>query len=782
MIRLLVFLFLLASPATSESIVVRSGAHPGFTRLVLDVSPMPSWTAGRTSSGYSVQLPVGTTFDTSRVFRLIDRSRVRALQDRGDGRLDIDLACTCWARLYSLGGRAIVIDVRNGTAGRTAKFEAAFSDTAELLPVANLEFTSAPQDGASPLGPAPIADPGPLSIVPPAIVPPPRRPASPAPMLPSPQNVLPFMIGEAHAQVKSNSVQFGVSAGTIVDLSQRSRASVEAFQPEIQIPTLRERSTAVDLLSRELARAAAQGLVNAESPSQRARTLTGSGGGALNQRSNITITTSIDQAITPSRPNLPPTANGTVCLPDEMFDVAAWGDPTDPLTLGKKRTKAYDESGFISTKGALDLARFYIASGFGGEARTVLSAVSYKPEHEVVLALAEIVDYTESRATILDGQAACPGKVALWATLAKPLTLAETPSDPNYILRAFAALPRHLRQHLGPTLAQRLQGVGLDSEARNALNAATRAGGTTSAHALSSARLGLTGTTAETARRSLLNLSRGADTVAAEALLELFEDAERRGVVPDVEWVEDAPSLVRATIGTELSARLNLAGLRGRISNGQYDRLRAALNSDSAGVTSQVAVDLSARALAHAAENASDADFLKTELGLSKLAGPNAVEREGRTAVAKRLLSLGLAQRAARYLPTDPESLDERELAARILAANGNGAEAVRVLEAANKSAELQGVLGEVLEGDGRLAESIAAYNQAEAQEAATRNAFRIADWDWVADNARDDLAEAASALIGARDVESNGALLTGSEVLRQRAQRLLNEVAVGDS
>ena len=51
MIRLLLLLLCLAAPASAQAVRVTSGAHEGFTRVVLQYGQTVDWQVGRTADG-----------------------------------------------------------------------------------------------------------------------------------------------------------------------------------------------------------------------------------------------------------------------------------------------------------------------------------------------------------------------------------------------------------------------------------------------------------------------------------------------------------------------------------------------------------------------------------------------------------------------------------------------------------------------------------------------------------------------------------------------------------
>ena len=744
-----------ALPAMADQVLVSVAQLPDATRLVLTFEDRPDWSTSRSAQtlevafdtdGHQIDLAAGNAF--------VEGSRIASLAGPATGdALSIELACDCTAEVYAFGAGSVVVEVR---------------DAIELAEVDEV-MIAAPAPPASP----PMARDAagvtlrPLSAGPVVLA------GSPKPLF---RAVLPVEALPRVAELPWEAADTGLEL--VETLGFALRTDIE--------------SQAVTLLSRELSRAAAQGLIEpGEDPEKRpndnASELAESG---LSGRSNISVQTSLDRDILAVRDRLPPTDLGASCFSDRDVDLLNWGDTTDFSTLGRLRRDAAAENGDILPKGALAIARYYIALGFGSEAANTATFMPDGAEKALIEALAEIVDHGVSRSNILDGQIHCKGKVALWAALARPITAQDVPVSTDSILATFSALPPHHRAHLGPVLAERLRAVGLEDASRNAVNAVARGGLQSNESELVTARLELGGTRPDLARDTLVDISNGTDIAAAEALLELLLDAERREMAPNPAWVEDAPSLARATEGTEVAATLNLAGLRGRIALGQFDALRLALVEETPGVNDRTRNDLSTSALIEAAEHAEDATFLRAEVGLSKLMRIDDMSRAGRFDVARRLTALGLAARAERYLPEPPGTVEEAELVAEIFLQTGQARRAVEVLTNLTEGQTSQR-LGKALSATGENESAILAFERSGQVKDAAEAAMRAGNWTWIAENdvAGDSgtLSETARIFLAPPAVPidpnnpGNGLLVKSSRELRRRAAELLSETQLSD-
>lgn len=78
MIRLaLVLWVLLAGHLAAAPVLVKTGEHDGFTRLVMEFQAPVDWQMGRSADGYELRV-VGqpVNYDLSEAFRLIGKSRL----------------------------------------------------------------------------------------------------------------------------------------------------------------------------------------------------------------------------------------------------------------------------------------------------------------------------------------------------------------------------------------------------------------------------------------------------------------------------------------------------------------------------------------------------------------------------------------------------------------------------------------------------------------------------------------------------------------------------------
>ena len=741
--------FIAASSLEANEILISVGQNANATRLVLTFENRPDWSSEEAERSIKLIFDTGSDeFDLTIDEDFLTGSRIEKISfNESKNTLSVEFSCDCSTQIYPHGVGSLIVDVRETF--RTSEINSAMSMApiqpkvqpnqviAETIKLS--EDISVKQSIPNALNSSVIPDEPPL--------------------IPKPK-------------WQSNEIELGL---------------VETLGFSIWS---NNDSQAVESLSRELSRAAAQGLVEPGTDNSQVRPTRSSAAKSSNlaDRSNISIVTSIDRDVLAGRDSSSPTDLGADCFPDRDVDLTKWGDTTDISSLGRLRRDAYAENGEVKPEGAHAVARYYIALGFGSEAASAASFMNDGNRKRLLHAMAQIVDHGYSDVPVLDGQIFCEGKVALWAALARPIDKNGPTFSTDSMLATFSALPPHLRAHLGPVLAERLREVGLEDEARNAVNAVARGGLQSNESELVTARMALEGTRPDNARDTLLDISTGTDATAAEALLELLLDAERRKMAPNPNWVEDAPSLSRATEGAEIAAKLNIAGLRGRIALGQFDLLRLALAENTPGLDKKSRSELATSALVAATRSAEAPVFLRAEIGLSKLLTVSAMQRTDRFFVAQRLLEIGLAERAKRYLANMPESIDELETVANVLIETGQAEDAVSLLSNYEEPAAST-KLGETLSILGQNQDATNAYERGGSLDKAAYSAMRSGNWEWLA--ARDiegrigALSEIARLLLDRSDPPEepgNGDLILSSQEIRRQAAALLSETRVTGS
>ncbi|MGA0539498.1 hypothetical protein [Neotabrizicola sp. VNH66] len=429
-------------------------------------------------------------------------------------------------------------------------------------------------------------------------------------------------------------------------------------------------------------------------------------------------------AATPGTPPAPVTAEGATCLPDTALNLGSWLAPGPPAaSLGLVRHDLLAEFDAPVTANILRSAKAQIALGFGAEARQTLALMEAAiPEVAVLRTFSYLVDLDPPPENAFARMESCDSAAALWAGLALALSGAPAPERINdkAITRAFAALPPHLRTHLGPVLVDFALSRGKTEAARRLRDAILRAPVDAPAEtALTEARYQLGTGEAEEAARTARKAMEAGGTTAAEAAVTLAEAAFRGN------------RKVPATLPADLAAYLGEA--RGTAREAPLRRalvLALAMTGDAEG--------------AFTAAKDSPADLPDLWQILAATADPGVLMRHaipedfpGVTAadtaliVARRLLDLGFPDQALRWIAplTDaPDPAPQLLTAEARLALRDARGTVLALSGATDPAADLLRARAYLQLGD--AAAAAAAFGRA-GDEAGRQDALRIAGlWD----------------------------------------------------
>lgn len=660
MIRALIVLVAIAAPAWAEMAVVRTGEHGDFTRLVISLDSNANWTLGRTDTGYAfaTDTEAQPEYDLSRVWDLITRSRLTKVKsDPKSGALTIDLGCDCHIFPFETRPGIVVLDIKPGAAPEASAFEAAFS-----LPGAEAQPSET-------------------------------------------------MAGKGYDWLSDR---------------QDADASVAAKTPRIAFPLpLQTGSVSLeplrDELLREIARGAADGIVDMELPGTSPKVED-----VLPQDlpwSNIHIGEAPGVIVTDPDAFVEGTRPDEVCPDPKLLDLPAWGGTRAPAEmLADARSGLYGEFDEPQPEAILHSIKSLLYLGFGAEAIQTADLMTAATPEELVYyrSMGLIIDGESDPATPFATMLDCEGPASLWAALARDRLPADKGVKRDAIVLAFTALPAHLRQHLGPALAEKFLALDDVEAARIVRDAMQRApDADVAAVALLDAKADLHQNDTEAAQSH-------AETVVAidgdgpEGLVTLVE-AHFRTLDPlGPETAEALRALQGETEGTAEGPALDRAVV---LSLALSDQLDAAFKEPAA--TGKVLEDL----WRIAEDRATDDAFLLKAVLPSGIAAPM-VDPALAQSIAERVLSLGFPDAALAWLgPVFPEDVPERRiLAARALLAQGDARSAVSML-ADLKDAEAEATRGKALiqlDDPTAAAESLAAAGEAEA-------AVRLGPWkrDW---------------------------------------------------
>lgn len=408
MIRLVMFILLLASPVFAQTVTVRTGEHGAFTRVVLTYPTAVDWTLGRTDTGYGLAVnPTGSTYDLSSVYDLIDRDRLGSIRvDPASGVLQMGVQCLCHAIPFALNDRTIVIDLKDGEPPANSSFETALAYGRELSPT-KIPAPDQPKqrvsenrdyDWLAQMTAAPTTNPS-----------------------DSDQDI-PSLETNLHLDGFRNSLLEEVSRGA----TQGVVSMEPPPAPPIELDSAKTDQTPLEPMGTEQASVSEIQIAVKEEEGQ-----------------SLTVT-------------------GQVCPEPETVALGQWSageDAVSELTLAQASILTeFDVPDAAKVTTAIKTLLFF---GFGAEARNMIQ--TFAPTtgaDDLLVAISFLVDGDAVKENAFLSMQSCDSPAAIWALLAAPAN--QTPDQVNgaAIGQAFQTWPTHLRFSLGPEVFIRLLQAG----------------------------------------------------------------------------------------------------------------------------------------------------------------------------------------------------------------------------------------------------------------------------------------------------------------------------------
>ncbi len=723
MIRAAFAIFLLLGPAAvcAETARIISGEHEDFTRLVVEMPAAVDWQLGRTATGYEFVIKGTTqpTYDMTGVWDRIPRSRLQALwADPESGALRMTMSCPCHAFPFEYRPGMIVIDMRDGPAPKGSAFELALDGS----------------DVAVADGSKETADAKPVSV-----------------------------------------------AGTVYNWLDPVNAGISekaVSRPEIPLPTGNVSLNPLrDELLEQISRGAAEGVVDMTLPGKAPTVAEVSRDGLPWSRIRIGEMPGVEaRTARTSEPQMQP--DGSACQPDASLAIGDWGtDEPASVQLANARAGLLSEFDVPDPEAVKHTMRAHLFLGFGAEAIQYAAFLDPQPADDdlrLYTDMARIIDGLENPSSAFSPMLNCDGPAALWAALLHTRLPTGPGVNPAAIVRSFAALPPHLRNHLGPELAEKLLDRGNAEEARMIRDAMARTPWVAAEEIeLMEAKADLShGNLDVAATRADAAIAGGADGI--EAVLTLVEVAFRKGEPVTPELAEMARSFLNETKGSERESSVRRAlvlalGLSGQTSAAMEEVTHLPL------VVSELWQVVSARA--------NDDSFLEFAVVPAGSLPPQTVPAVA-TMVADRLVSLGFAEAALVWLgPVDDTADPERRIiAARAEQARGDARRALALLQGLDGTV-VESLRAEALVQLGTLDVAAAALRTAGDDEAAGRLMTWQRNWARLAEDGPAAWQTAAGFAVADRPAETGllaqgEALLADSQSARQAVADLLAAVA----
>lgn len=753
-----------AAGALAAPVVVTSGEHRDFTRIVLQFDGPTEWQFGRTLDGYALRVPGQVMdYDLSRAFDLIGRTRLsgmKAGEETGD--LELGIACPCYAMPFEFRPGIVVIDLYEGTPPPGSSFE-------EILPPLDSPPAMAPPD---PMAEAGLPDP---SLAETALTDPVIRPDAAA-------------LVEGYDWTRLSLAEMGVDIG---DPLQEAQNLPDSPLPEALAPDIDQLRSS---LVRQMGAGATSGLIELRPPPKAADAMTFSEDEATapvakadpaekaeqnTMRAHLGESPQIQlRDVGEARAAL--TAKGQACFTNEDLDLASWGAADRAIAdqYGPVRQGMVGEFDKPSAEAIKRVVRFYLFIGFGAEARDLLRAYpDLFEEAPMWTSMAHLLDGEEDPVGAFAGMEDCDSPAALWAVLAKPEALPKDEIGRAAVARSFSALPAALRRLLGPRLVEIFLDAG-DVGAATALSEAVlRAPGDAGPEvvmmeadmARAKGRIG-------EAEAMLEPLAATPGPSSTDALVDLVEHRAMVGQTVSEEEVMLLESALKEREGSPEEARYRTALVLARAASGQYD---AAFAQTDDPTTLRSIWRLLAQA-------GGDTPLLNH----ATLAEGQEAPKEAQASagiIADRMLTLGLADQAARWLALAPRV--PNLLRARVALANGQAQEAIDLLaDDMSERAMHVKAQGLIYLGDqagaaqiyaelGKADQQWSILTTAQSWDALTEEA--PAEWKSVAEIVTSPPPAPVDPLLGPGPLEQDRLLLDESASTRDAITNLLNSVQV---
>ena len=462
MIRLAsILLIVFAIPVAADPIVLRSGLHDTFTRLVFSGNRLPAPTI-RTENGDTVIEFAGHSdgFETDQVFDRITRTRLEAVEsDTSSVRLSLN--CACEITDFALSGGLHVIDLND------PEFASQATTDPDIDPIETLKIFDRQETSAEPAVEIGIPE---LDLFGTLTLPPARQPEI-QPVenmrdIPGPPVELPLLARQGRpAQIP------------VVNLSVSPPAVSAPHEPQS------DNDASKTVLAMSLGSASTRGVLDANTafrdepePAETVAQDSDAVGDGAPAALNIAIVQDLQQRQLGSAVTL--TRETSVDCPDPRhFDIGSWG-PLGGFSedVADRRRRLVQEFDTVTEDDQIELAKAYIHYGFGAEAADAIADLP--SDHETAQILRDL-------SLLIDGEdledpagfatyRSCGKRAALWASLATQDNVTFDEETAQSALIALNELPLHLRLILAPRLSSAFSDWGKDGPARIAIRTSTR--------------------------------------------------------------------------------------------------------------------------------------------------------------------------------------------------------------------------------------------------------------------------------------------------------------------
>lgn len=738
-----------------EQLRLRANEHSAFSRIAIDVPDLVDWRMTQEDRTVEIVLPGrDVTLDVRAIFpdRRVSRVLRAGTERRGaDTVITLGLACRCEVEAYDLAAKVLMLDVRDSP--REVRKTAAAQRAPQPAPEVAEET---PRPAAAPI---PAAKPVPA-------VPAPAAVAADAPEAPPAQDVVDDKPSD-HAADQDYAAAPAPTPPPVVDAPLAPTDAAPPVDDDVAAVV----AEAQRRLLEQLTRAAEQGLVDFRRPDaaeqdapipsddelENDHAAADDGHGAPDPAPPAVAPPAPVAAPKPAAPaSLPSQVQITsvlekdarelevrenpACIPDARLTlpvIESAKNPAEAIADHRRALMAeFDEADPVA---ATNLARVYVALGFGAEAISVVNSLEVPVRSAPLLRdMGYVVDgfaYTPDGP--LSGGVGCGGQFGIWRLAAPGSDGAEVDEGLEAaakLAEEMASIAPPLRQLLGPGVLTSLVGAGRLDAARQLVSVLTRAPGPGSdAYDLAIAKFDAADGRPGAAEAALRKLVGGSSPAAAEATALLVERMLARSAPVDDGLIASTAAAALAYRGAPLGPRLKAAEIRAR-GGGRFvealDVLETEMGREGRAdpTLRMVAQELF---LAARPDRAGAAAYAGAAIARADMMGDGPDADPAREVTAAHLTDLGLANAAlGTVAPGIGRSPGSALAAARAHVALGQGAAALALLDTLDAPAG-QDTRVAALVADGRHQDAWRAVETGSAADGATRAAYAWRAGDW---------------------------------------------------
>ncbi|HEY9039547.1 MAG TPA: hypothetical protein VIN05_11485 [Roseovarius sp.] len=690
--------FSMASFAEAKKVVVRSGDHETFSRIVLYLPERTSWTIdGKLNKKNLTLRGAKIDWDTSEVFTRISKNRIKAVDPLTETTgLALNLNCRCEIDIFWHAKSMLVVDVKDPEVQNDLAVSVDDAFSMDRKEVSRLFLDS-------------------------------TRPVN-APHLESSQKAaLELMGGGLRAAI-------GDSDEVAAHAAVAKQAIVEELARAVRLGLIDASE------SREFS-----GDIPLEKPIGKREVLgkEDKDSGAPAGFGNIVSYTSADPAIGGDERNELENDRGAACAFAELESIESWGDERSFISQVSEARSGIPEQGDPRYRlKMLDLARLYLYFGFGAEARQIVNNPKISDdEMNSYFALSHLIDGAESKFHDFSSQEGCGGSVAIFSIISAGDEMLPERLDANEVIKSFENFPVHLKNIFGPKLVEKFREnnkISLSNSVLRIMRNPRYSG---------PSRLAEMRGNGEASLKTESELISAVNKNTRDSLTALVELMDRRLSADDVMplgWVELAGSYAKEQRGTDTGKALSHRYVRGLAAVGQYELAFEELGNDTGGLPGNALERTANLIVSYTTHNADDVTFLKNLVVKGKLSGVK-LSSVSENNVAERLLNLGFPAEAISYLSGNADTSNQetrRLLRAKAALALGAPREAIGSLlgmrggEVDALRAEAHVQLGDHMaasplfrasgDNDGALKQAVLAENWQQAAKLADPDLARI--------------------------------------------------------